>query len=187
MDSRESARIRNELEKKIFAAYSLSEEFKKVEEEYKIQKNDIASEISDLAHQLEQDNFDFEYEPSSNAKRRFGLKQNEAFLMSCKRVKPVSIKYDEEAMLRSLKKDEINALFDKSYEIIDMTGLIQLLKSYGVSLKQFKKFISVKQTLSNEKLNHLYEIGVLTLDDLKGCYTVVKKSEYWKISAKKNE
>lgn len=187
MDSREAARIRNELEKKIFAAYSLSEEFKKVEEEYKIQKNDIASEISDLAHQLEQDNFDFEYEPSSNAKRRFGLKQNEAFLMSCKRVKPVSIKYDEEAMLRSLKKDEINALFDKSYEIIDMTGLIQLLKSYGVSPKQFKKFVTIKQTLSNEKLNHLYEIGVLALDDLKGCYTVVKKSEYWKISAKKNE
>lgn len=187
MDSRESARIRNELEKKIFAAYSLSEEFKKVEEEYKIQKNDIASEISDLAHRLEQENFDFEYEPSFNTKRRFGLKQNEAFLMSCKRVKPVTIKYDEEAMLRSLKKDEINALFDKSYEIIDMTGLIQLLKSHGVSPKQFKKFISMKQALSNEKLNHLYEIGVLTLDDLKGCYTVVKKSEYWKISAKKNE
>ena len=187
MDSRESARIRDELEKKIFAAYSLSEEFKKVEEEYKIQKNDIASEISDLAHQLEQENFDFEYEPSSNAKRRFGLKQNEAFLMSCKRVKPVTIKYNEEAMLKSLGKNEINALFDKSYEIIDMTGLIQLLKSHGVSSKQFKKFISVKQTLSNEKLNHMYEIGVLTLDDLKGCYTVVKKSEYWKISAKKNE
>lgn len=187
MDSRESARIRDELEKKIFAAYSLSEEFKKVEEEYKIQKNDIASEISSLAHQLEQENFDFEYEPSSNAKRRFGLKQNEAFLMSCKRVKPVTVKYDEEAMLKSLGKNEINALFEKSYEIIDMTGLIQLLKSHGVSSKQFKKFISVKQTLSNEKLNHLYEIGVLTLDDLKGCYTVMKKSEYWKISAKKNE
>ena len=185
MDSRESARIRDELEKKIFAAYSLSEEFKKVEEEYKIQKNDIASEISSLAHQLEQENFDFEYEPSSNAKRRFGLKQNEAFLMTCKRVKPVSIKYDEEAMLKSLGKNEINALFEKSYEIIDMTGLIQLLKSHGVSSKQFKKFISIKQTLSNEKLNHLYEIGVLTLDDLKGCYTVMKKSEYWKISAKK--
>ena len=187
MDSRESAKIRDELEKKIFAAYSLSEEFKKVEEEYKIQKNDIASEISSLAHQLEQENFDFEYEPSSNAKRRFGLKQNEAFLMSCKRVKPVTVKYDEEAMLKSLGKNEINALFEKSYEIIDMTGLIQLLKSHGVSSKQFKKFISVKQTLSNEKLNHLYEIGVLTLDDLKGCYTVMKKSEYWKISAKKNE
>lgn len=187
MNSREAARIRNELEKKIFAAYSLSEEFKKVEEEYKIQKNDIASEISSLAHQLEQENFDFEYEPSSNAKRRFGLKQNEAFLMSCKRVKPVTIKYDEEAMLKSLGKNEINALFEKSYEIIDMTGLIQLLKNHGVSSRQFKKFISVKQTLSNEKLNHLYEIGVLTLDDLKGCYTIVKKSEYWKISAKKNE
>lgn len=187
MDSRESARIRDELEKKIFAAYSLSEEFKKVEEEYKIQKNDIASEISSLAHQLEQENFDFEYEPSSNAKRRFGLKQNEAFLMTCKRVKPVSIKYDEEAMLKSLGKNEINALFEKSYEIIDITGLIQLLKSHGVSSKQFKKFISIKQTLSNEKLNHLYEIGVLTLGDLKGCYTVMKKSEYWKISAKKNE
>lgn len=187
MDSRESARIRNELEKKIFAAYSLSEEFKKVDEEYKIQKNDIAAEISDLAHRLEQENFDFEYEPSSNTKRRFGLKQNEAFLLSCKRVKPVTIKYDEEAMLKSLGKNEINALFDKSYEIIDMAGLIQLLKSYGVSPKQFKKFINVKQSLSNEKLNHLYEIGILSLDDLKGCYTVIKKSEYWKISAKKNE
>lgn len=187
MDSRESARIRDELEKKIFVAYSLSEEFKKAEEEYKIQKNDIAVEISELAHRLEQENFDFEYEPSSNAKRRFGLKQNEAFLMSCKRVKPVSIKYDEEAMLKSLSKDEINALFDKSYEIVDIAGLIQLLKSYGVSPKQFKKFVSVKQSLSSEKLNHLYEIGVLALDDLKGCYTVVKKSEYWKISAKINE
>lgn len=187
MSNKEVSRIRNELERKIFEAYSLSEEFKKSEEEYKLQKNDLASEISDLAHQLEQENFDFEYEPSSNTKRRFGLKQNEAFLMSCKRVKPVSIKYDEEAMLKSLGKDEINALFDKSYEIVDMTGLIQLLKSYGVSPKQFKKFISVKQSLSNEKLNHLYEIGVLALDDLKGCYTVIKKSEYWKISAKKNE
>lgn len=187
MSSKEVLKIRNELERKIFAAYSLSEEFKKAEEEYKIQKNDLASEISDLAHQLEQENFDFEYEPSSNTKRRFGLKQNEAFLMSCKRVKPVSIKYDEEAMLKSLGEDEINALFDKSYEIVDMTGLIQLLKSYGVSSKQFKKFVSVKQSLSSEKLNHLYEIGVLTLDDLKGCYTVVKKSEYWKISAKINE
>lgn len=187
MSSKETLRIRNELERKIFAAYSLSEEFKKTEEEYKIQKNDLASEISDLAHQLEQENFDFEYEPSFNTKRKFGLKQNEAFLMSCKRVKPVSIKYDEEAMLKSLSKDEINALFDKSYEIVDMTGLIQLLKSYGVSPKQFKKFISVKQSLSNEKLNHLYEIGVLALDDLKGCYTVIKKSEYWKISAKINE
>lgn len=185
--NKELEKTRDLLEQKIFSAYMLSEDFKKAEEEYKVKKNDLAAEISALSAQLKSEDFIFEYEPNSLTKRHLGIKQNDALLMSCKRIKPMSVKYDESAMLKDLGKDEINALFDKSYEIVDMSNLIAFLKKYGVPAKEFKKYILVNHKLSKERLDHLYEIGVIKMDDLKKFCMVSKKPEYWKISAKVNE
>lgn len=168
------------LEDAITKAYLLSQKYKDYEESYKLAKNDTAVEIAGLMNPMGISTYTF----IADAER--GNKfANDPVTITCTRVEPKTVVYDAEKMYNYLDKNDRDALFTKSYEIADFEGLVDLMKKHGITPKEFKKFVKVNPRLNEDKLNKLYELGYITMKDIKGCYTVKKSKGYWKISAKK--
>ena len=56
------------------------------------------------------------------------------------------------------------------------------MKQLGADPKKVKSFIQIDEELNESALNELYETGKLTLDDVKGCYTIKvneRKGDSW--------
>lgn len=102
--------------------------------------------------------------------------------LEVKEVVKKKVVFDVEKLEEKLEKDLFNEIIDKKYEITDINGLINYLKSCGVSPKKFKSFINTVKTVNKDKMNQLSELGDITERDIKGCYTVSEDSGYVKIN-----
>lgn len=81
------------------------------------------------------------------------------------------IDYNVDAMQEKFDKELFNSLIVKDYEIIDIDGMISLLREAGVKPKDFKKLIRTIITLDTEALKQAFSLGDITKEDLEGCYT----------------
>ena len=52
------------------------------------------------------------------------------------------------------------------------------LKECGVDPKVFKTFITVQKEVNKKSLEQMYELGEVTLEDIKGCYDVETINSY---------
>jgi hypothetical protein len=68
-----------------------------------------------------------------------------------------------------------------------MNGLITYLKDCGISPKVFKSFISVRKTVNTKELDRLEELGKITAEQIKGCYTVKSQSPYFTVNVGKGQ
>ena len=85
-----------------------------------------------------------------------------------------------------LSKDKRKAVIKKEYAIADIDGLVSYLKSCGVDPKKFKSFLNVTETVDEKTLNNLFDVGVVTKTDVKGCYDVEMSEPYIVITERKN-
>ena len=83
----------------------------------------------------------------------------------------IKLVYIPEKLKESLDKELYNEIVSKQYSISDINGLIKLIKNAGISFKDFKKCINITESVSKEKIEHLYDVGDITKEDLEGCYT----------------
>lgn len=103
------------------------------------------------------------------------------------RVRRRKIVWDMKKLKERLSKAKYKAVVKKRYEIEDIDGLIKYLKKCGVDPKRFKSFLSVTETVDEKELNNLSELGTITENDIKGCYTVELSDPYIKITESKND
>lgn len=106
-------------------------------------------------------------------------------IVTVKRCQSVSIQFDAGKLEEKLDKEYCQEVISKKYEIQDMSGLIEYLKSCGVNPKKFKSFIKVEKTVNQGKLDQLFLTGKLSEKDVDGCYTTEKKSPYYTVTTKK--
>lgn len=88
-----------------------------------------------------------------------------------KKVERTYITYDADKLKEKLNKEVFNEIAIKTHTIINMEGLIQLLKNAGITPSEFKKYISTTYSVDKEKIKQLYSVGEITLKDLEGCYS----------------
>lgn len=88
----------------------------------------------------------------------------------------VNIDYDVEMIQATIDKDICLQFIDKSYEVNDWKSFVNFCKSKNIKPAELRRFISVKSKVNQQKLNKLYERGIIELKDLEGCYdaTVTK-------------
>lgn len=98
-------------------------------------------------------------------------------LLRATKSKSRRIIFSVEGLKKVLSKDLQKEVIKKHYEITNMEGLKKYLKSCGVDPKIFKKFLCVKETIDNERLEQLYSFGEIKLRDLKGSYEVKESKE----------
>lgn len=147
----------------------LNFENKKQQELYRNQKNYYEQKIKEYLGKKDQERVEFDH----------GNYHYSAIPVTQKK-----ITYDVNMLKTKLDKEVFNEVVNKTYMINDYAGMVKYLKSLGASPSDFKKFIEVEKTVDDKKLDQLSELGEITLEDLKGCYSVKENSGYIRITVK---
>lgn len=171
-----------ELEKVIARAHLLKQRKKIVDEDHKRDLSELSAKLSKLMKELGVEEYEFE----ADEKTSTAFAENHE-VISCKKVTSRSVVYDAKAVLERAGKSTGKALVNKTYTVNDMDGLIKLLKSHGVSPKDFKRFINVEMSVNEARLEQLYETGAISMEDLDGCYSVKENKSYWRITSKSSK
>lgn len=98
------------------------------------------------------------------------------------RIVTSKINFDVDGVEEMLGANLSKSVVEKSYSISDFKGLINYLRKCNVDPKEFKKYLNTTKTVNEKILNKLFETGVISLDDLKGCYTIEEKPPYYRVS-----
>ncbi len=106
-------------------------------------------------------------------------------IVTVKRCQSVTINFDADKLEEKLGKEYCQSFISKKYEVQDMTGLIEYLKSCGVNPKKFKSYINVVKTVNQKEIDQLFLTGKLSEKDVDGCYTTEKKNPYYTVTTKK--
>lgn len=162
----------------VMALFQLNHTFKEQEKRYKDDKERLQTKIKNYMYSNGVDKF------------TFGVKykgSGEQFDLSVSNVKQRKVIFDIPKLKKSLSKDVLKQVLIKEYHIIDYTGLVEYLKSCGVNPKKFLTYIEIKESVNNEEINKLGDIGEISMDDLKGCYEVKENEGYIKITELKRK
>lgn len=100
------------------------------------------------------------------------------------RVTPSNIKWDLEKLKKLLNSKERKQVIQKHYQVINWKGLFNLLKESGVDFKEFLKYVDVSETIREEQLDKLIELGELDEEEVKKCSSVNIKYSYYRFTEK---
>lgn len=103
------------------------------------------------------------------------------------KVQKTSVIFDIDALENNLSKEMYKEVIDKSYTITDIDGLIVYLKSCGVDPKVFKSFINVTKKVDEKKLDKLADLGLISKEQLEGCYKLKRQKPYFTVKMKRGK
>ena len=103
------------------------------------------------------------------------------------RVQSSRVEFNPDKLEKALGKELSRDVIQKHYEIVDMNGLVTYLKECGINPKVFKSFISIRKTVNTKELDRLEELGKITAEQIKGCYTVKSQNPYFTINLGKGQ
>lgn len=103
------------------------------------------------------------------------------------RIQSSKVEFNPDKLEKVLGKELSCDVIQKHYEITDMIGLITYLKECGISPKVFKSFISVRKSVNIKELDRLEELGMITSEQIKGCYTVKSQNPYFTVNFEKGQ
>lgn len=101
--------------------------------------------------------------------------------ISISKVQKVNIAWNTDKLIKAIGKQISKTVILKKYEIMDMFGLITYLKECGVDPKIFKSFISIEEAVDVKELERLEELGKVSKEQLKGCYSVKCQKPYYQV------
>lgn len=161
-----------ELKKSIYDFFEKQNKFKQVQEKYNRAKAKFNSDMEEY----------FQEEGIT----KISIDEFVGGSLVVNRVQKVGIEFYPDKLEKAigdLSKDVII----KQYQIIDMPGLIEYLKECGVDSKVFKSFINVSKTVDTKELDRLEELGKITEEQIKGCYTIKRQNPYFTVGVKKGQ
>lgn len=103
------------------------------------------------------------------------------------KVQKTSVIFDIDALENNLSKEMCKDVIDKSYTITDINRLIIYLKSCDVDPKIFKSFVNVTKTVDEKKLDKLADLGLISKEQLEGCYILKRNKPYFSFKMKRGK
>ena len=98
------------------------------------------------------------------------------------RIQKLSVEFDPNKLAKALGKQLAKQVIIKKYEITNVDALIAYLKECDVDPKIFKSFLNVSQAVDTQELE---EIGKITIEQVKGCYTIKCQKPYFTVGVKR--
>lgn len=163
------------IRQKVVELYELERKYKELSKKYKEKKDKLSVAVQ---------NYMFCNKGCAEG-FRFDVGQQQ--MLGVKKITPTSIIWDAEQLERSLDKEVAKEVIQKTYTITDIEGLVEYLKTCGVSPKKFKSFLYIEKRVDETKLEQLNALGEITPKQLEGCYTTSTKSSYLRISLTEEE
>lgn len=101
------------------------------------------------------------------------------------RVQSSSVNFDADKLEKAIGKKKAKAVIQKRYEVTDIHGLVEYMKSLGADPEVFKSFLSVSKSVNVKELDNLEQLGEVSVEKLKGCYSIVSRTPYFKVYARR--
>lgn len=104
--------------------------------------------------------------------------------ITCQRISQVKVNFDIYKLRKCLTKKQQKQVIQKHYNVINWPNLLQLMKDAGVDHEEFMKCVEVTESVRENVLNQLVELGEADYDEVKKCSSVNIKTQYYKITEK---
>ena len=98
------------------------------------------------------------------------------------KVQRATVDFKVDKLEKVLPKDVAKKAITKKYEVVDMKGLISYLKECNVDPNKFKNFLNVTKHVDTKEMDKLEELGKISIEQIKGCYSVKKSNPYYTVS-----
>lgn len=98
---------------------------------------------------------------------------------SITKVEKQTISWNANMLKKVLPNKYLDKIIKKHYTIINIDGMIKLMKKYNVPITDFNKYISIEESVDEHKLDNLYELGEISMKDVDGCYIVRMQKPYF--------
>lgn len=168
----------NKIEQFIYELYEIKNKSKRIQDEYKIRIKYLEKNIDKLLEKKKQSSYSFNCFEGDTEKTVY---------FKATSVKPKKIEWNVEMLQQILDKSIFNKICNKKYSIIDYDGFSGYLKTLNADPKIIKSFIQCEKTINQKSLDQLSELGEISVDDLEGCYTVINKEQYVRITRSEEE
>lgn len=119
---------------------------------------------------LDIDKYSLEIDDESTSKNKT---KNKNFTI-CKRA---NISYNITELKKTLDKELLNEVINKTWILSDSKKFQKILKRYGVKFSEIKDCLSCEETVKTAKIQELYDVGEIDLNKIKNCYSL-KVTEY---------
>lgn len=149
------------------------EKFKAIEAQYK----ELQSEFND--------DMDHYFDGLARNRKFAKFEDSNGDVLVVTRVAPTKIEWFPEKLKARVTKPIWKQLCKKHYEVVDMPGLIKYLKTCSVDPKVFKMFVEVTESVDEQAIERLGDIGKLAPHNIAGCYMVKSSKPYYKLKRKR--
>lgn len=108
---------------------------------------------------------------------------------SINRIQRVSISFDPDKLEKRVGKKVAEKCIRKSY-VMNEAGakkLFEYLKGLGADPSFVRSCLFVEKHVDEKQLEKLEEVGIVSIEELAGCYTTNKGAPYYKVSRCGNE
>lgn len=105
-----------------------------------------------------------------------------------KKIQSSKVIFDVDALLKVLPKKVATQVIKKRVMITNVEAFTKYMKEIGASQSKVSKCLSVENTVDENALNKLYDIGEITAgDDLHKCYEVRQSKPYYTVREQKSD
>lgn len=148
------------------------QKYKTVKEKFDAIKSDFESEMECLFH-----------DRSSNSVvvTNHNLADGEDNMLKVTKVERTSIRWDIGKLRKRLPAGIFKKVIRKEYRVNDMPNLVRYLKSCGVNPEIFKQYISVEESVDQDAVDKMGELGYILPQQISGCYVVECAKPYFKV------
>lgn len=165
----------------IWNFYDKSQKFKAVKAKFESIKSDFDENMDEL--------FDG-HNYRSMTVTSHNVADGEPNQLKVSKVERTSIRWDIEKLRKRFPGHVFKRMVKKEYRVVGMPQLVQYLKSCGVDPNIFKQFIVVDETVDPDAIDQLGNLGVISSQQISGCYVVDCAKPYYTVKlvkAKDNE
>ena len=100
------------------------------------------------------------------------------------RVQTRKVTFDAPKVEKAVGKKLAKRVITKKYMVDDMEALITLCKEHGITPKELKALVHSESEVDKKEIDRLVEIGEISLDTLKGAFTVKESEPYYRVTEK---
>lgn len=174
MARRKSKLSSDECKKAILSYFQTQKKFKRMQTRFGEIKADFYNDMEDFFN-------------CNNIDGKLTIELDEEFAdvekIVVTRIQNSKVEFNPDKLEKVLGKELSQNVIQKQYEIVNIEGLISCLRDCGVSSKMFRNFISIRKFVNVKELEKLEELGQISAEQIKGCYSIKSQSPYFTVNA----
>lgn len=172
--SRNEEEQRNILIRAVRSFYKITQTKKNVENAFTAEKNDFENIMDVLYERFKDEDGNVYVDGGENMD---GTK------IKVHKTQTSKIEWNFDKLRKLLGKDS-EGVITKKLTVVNYPLLIKLAKEYKIPWKEFKKCIEYEETVNDNALDKLVDLGIVGEEDVKKCATIKLNKPYYRLTEK---